>query len=465
MYSRFIKLISSLYFILIVSVLLRLGAAFYLGQEVVTLPGTADQISYHTLAIRILDGNGFSFGEAWWPATGAGEPTAHWSFLYTIYLVVVYSIFGPSPLAARLIQALIVGILQPFLAYRLAQVAFDPFPGMDPKISKRVPVLAAWITAIYFYFIYYAVTLMTEAFFIIAVMAVLLLTVRISVMIAYRGFWKSAVVLGLAISAAVLLRQLFLLFLPFIFLWLWLVGKKNQAFGRAFVASGISLILLLAAILPFTYYNYIRFHRFVLLNTNAGYVLFWANHPIHGRRFIPASEMGDTYQKLIPSNLRILDEAALDQELLKEGMRFILDDPGRYFVLSLSRIVPYIKFWPDNASGMISNLARVGSFGLLLPLMVYGLVRPYFYLRREKIDRLNYFLTAPVALLYEFVIVYSAIHVLTWTLIRYRLPVDSILVIFSAVALAGLIPDIKLLLANSSQEASKRAGGDTVKLG
>ncbi|MEM8861308.1 MAG: hypothetical protein AAGD96_23540, partial [Chloroflexota bacterium] len=67
--------------ILAVSVLLRLGSAFYLGNEVSLLPGIYDQISYHSLAIRVIDGHGFTFGVPWWPVTQAGEPTAHWSYL------------------------------------------------------------------------------------------------------------------------------------------------------------------------------------------------------------------------------------------------------------------------------------------------------------------------------------------------------------------------------------------------
>jgi len=122
--------------IIVVSVLLRIGAAVYMGSEVVELPGTSDQISYHYLAIRVLQGHGFSFGENWWPVTKAGMPTAHWSFLYTFYLVGVYGLFGIQPLVARLIQALIVGILQPLLAYELGKKVFSPGVGL---------VAAAWI--------------------------------------------------------------------------------------------------------------------------------------------------------------------------------------------------------------------------------------------------------------------------------------------------------------------------------
>ena len=42
--------------ILSIAFLLRFGAAFYLGIEVVSLPGTFDQMSYQTLAERVLHG-------------------------------------------------------------------------------------------------------------------------------------------------------------------------------------------------------------------------------------------------------------------------------------------------------------------------------------------------------------------------------------------------------------------------
>ena len=103
----------------------------------------------------------------------------------------------------------------------------------------------------------------------------------------------------------------------------------------------ISGSLIVLIVLPFTIFNYLRFDRFVLLNTNAGYALFWSNHPIYGTQFVPilTDEMG-SYLELIPEELLSLDEAALDQELLKIGVGFILEDPLRYLVLSISRIPP-----------------------------------------------------------------------------------------------------------------------------
>ena len=129
-----------------------------------------------------------------------------------------------------------------------------------------------------------------------------------------------------------------------------------------------------------------------------------------------------------------MDEAALDQELLKRGLNFVREDPGRYALLSLSRIPVYFMFWPSQDSGLVSNLARVTSFGLLWPFMLYGVVLS-FLVRPWSLPRL---IGAPAFLLQMFLVVYTAVHVLTWTLVRYRVPVDAVLVIFAGLAFVDL---------------------------
>ena len=413
--------------IIIFSILTRMAAALLFGDQVTDLPGTFDQISYHNLALRVLGGHGFSFAQKWWPITAAGAPTAHWSFLYTLYLVLVYSIFGPHPILARLIQAILVGILQPILVYIIARRIFGEIVGL----------VSAGLTAVYAYFIYYAATLMTEPFYITALLASLYLAIIIVDNAKKESFVKKdllllGVALGLTLGVAVLLRQLILLIIPFIFLWILWAAKKN-AISMILKTLFISGSLIVLMILPFTIYNYARFDRFELLNTNAGFAFFWGNHPIYGTHFISIlpSSMG-SYQSLIPEELRNLDEAALDQALMKRGLQFIVDDPVRILKLSISRIPVYFMFWPSRGSGTISNIARVGSFGILWPFMLYGL---FLAVSSKKYDSS---FTSPIFLLILFVVIYSMIHLLSWTLIRYRLPVDAVMLVFSGLALIDL---------------------------
>jgi 4-amino-4-deoxy-L-arabinose transferase-like glycosyltransferase len=419
--------------ILFISVVLRIASAIYMGNGVVELPGTADQISYHNLALRILDGQGFSFAQNWWPATRAGEPTAHWSFLYTFYLTAVYGIFGPNPLAARLIQAVLVGIVHPLLAYFIGRRVFGESEG----------IIAAALTGVYIYFIYYAGALMTESFYISAILASIYLCLRITEKVDEKRFLGAYLLLGLILAFAVLLRQLFLLIVPFLLLWLWW-----QTRGQNWLRAGLKLFVPLAVIgimiLPFTFFNYARFQRFVLLNTNAGYAFFFGNHPVYGTKFVGilTSSMG-TYGDLIPKELLMLDEAEMDQALLKLGLEFIIQDPIRYLLLSASRIPVYFQFWPSPDSASISNISRVGSFGIMWPLMLYGLFRAFSggHLRS---------LSQPLILLIAFSVVYTGIHLLTWALVRYRLPVDAVMLIPASLGAVDLIQRIGSLFASKA---------------
>ena len=413
-------------FILTVAVLLRVAIALAMGDTVVALPGIFDQVSYHNLALRVVGGHGFSFGELWWPITPADAPTAHWSFLYTLYLSLVYILFGPHPLAARIAQAVIVGVLHPYITFHIGEKLF----------SKTVGLVAAGITAVYVYFFYYGAALMTEPFYITAILFSLYFGIRLSENLDRKLDTNLGVSLGISLRSTVLLPQVFLLFIPFLFLWIWIVRIRRRV-ELPLLPSLVSILLTIAFILPASLYNYSRFDRFVLLNTNSGYAFFWGNHPIHGTKFIPILPT-ETYQEMIPEEVRSLDEAALDQELLKRGIQFVTDDPGRYLLLSLSRIPPYFMFWYSADSSTLSNISRIGSFGLFLPFMLYGLWLSVKANTGAQGNRFLNLLFSPQGLLMLFAVVYSGVHILTWTLIRYRLPVDAVLIPFAGLALAEL---------------------------
>lgn len=439
--------------ILLVAVAVRLACAFYQGDRVAALPGAADQISYHTLAVRVLQGHGFTFGEGWWPATPAGQPTAHWSYLYVLFLTGVYSVFGPHPLAARIVQAVATGLLQPLITWRITARLF----------GTKVGLVSAALTAVYSYFVYYGAALMTESLYIVAT----LWAVDIATFLARSAAdsresmrFKWWVWLGIALGCASLLRQVALLLAPAILLWVGyrlLSERRKTGAGWSSQAAPVmarvatAALVLAACIAPWTARNYSAFGQFVILNTNAGFAFFWGNHPIHGSNFKPLLPVsGPSYGSLIPDELRKLNEAAMDRALLVRGVGFVLEDPVRYVMLSMSRVTEYFKFWPTDGSGAISNIMRVLSFGVCLPFFLSGvrlaLLRPRKADGRSSISE--------VALLVGIAAMYSAFYLMTWTLVRYRLPVDALLMPFAALSIVWTAG----CLHNATQRAALLAG-------
>ena len=181
---------------------------------------------------------------------------------------------------------------------------------------------------------------------------------------------------------------------------------------------------MLLFILPFTIRNYVDYGDFLLLNSNAGYAMYSAQHPLHGTHFQAyAAAPLPTDLDPPPQN-----EAQWDRALMKRGIQFVLDDPGRYALLSISRVADYFEFWPKRESSLLFNLGRLVSFALFLPLMLYGL---FLSFRIPGFASRN-------ALLYLFIFFYSLLHILTWAMPRYRLPVDAVLILFAALAVHQL---------------------------
>jgi hypothetical protein len=153
-----------------------------------------------------------------------------------------------------------------------------------------------------------------------------------------------------------------------------------------------------------------------------------------------------------------LDEASLDRELLARGVGFVTEDPLRYILLSVSRLADYFLFWPTADSSLLSNLSRVLSFGWLWPFMLYGAVLAF----RRPMPALEK-AASPAGLLMLFSLVYSGIHILSWSLIRYRLPVDAVLLVFAGLGVSAVLDNARHRLRSASGRFARTAHAGATK--
>jgi hypothetical protein len=422
-----------LWLVLAASVFVRVGVAFYLGDVVDAPPLLTDQRSYHFLAVRLLERHGYSFDKDWYPFTPADTPTAHWSFLYPLFVAAVYAVFGVHPLAVRVLQALLGGLLLPWMVYRLTRTVFR-LSREGREEMRLLPLLAATIAAFYSYFVLYAAALMTETFYIVTLLWSLDEGFRLG-----ERLWQRRDIpfvlplrLGLSFGLAAVLRQSILPWVPVFFLYLlwraWRGGRFREVASRLAIAG----LVLAGCILPWTYRNYRVYGQFLLLNSNTGYAMYSAQHPMHGTRF------REFEAAPLPADLVRGNEAQMDRALMRAGIQFVLDEPGRYVLLSLSRVRAMFEFWPTPDTTLLHNIGRTSSFGLLLPFLLYGL---YLSLRRRPSDLVSsndLGRREAFGLLYLFIAFYILLHVLTWAMVRYRLPVDAVSLPFAALALHDL---------------------------
>jgi 4-amino-4-deoxy-L-arabinose transferase-like glycosyltransferase len=383
-----------------VAVLLRLAVAIALGDTANEVSGAADQFSYDVLAQRVLQGYGFSFPTAWYPFALANTPTAHWSYAYTLYLAAVYGIAGHHPLIARLIQALASGA-GCWLIFRIGRRLFD----------DRVGLTAAALTAVYAYFVFFNAALMTQTFFILALLA----AIDRALAIAERPTLGTWAALGACLGVGVLLRQTLLLYIPLLLGWLvWVTYGRLRL--RDLIVAIVVVTLFIA---PWTLRNYVAFGDFLLLNSNGGYFLWASNHPNQGTSFDPV------HIAPVPAALQGAPEPVIDRALFRAAAGFIADDPIRFVRLSVSRAGSYFWLLPARSSPPLSNLARLGSFTLYFPFMLYGLV----------LSRARWRMCLP---LYLYVGVDAVLHLGSWAAPRYRLPSDALLMVFAGLAVVDL---------------------------
>jgi len=164
--------------------------------------------------------------------------------------------------------------------------------------------------------------------------------------------------------------------------------------------------------------------------------MYSAQHPMHGTDF-QAYAAAPLPDDLLHSGL---NEAELDSELMRRGIGFVLADPVRYVRLSWSRARAYFAFLPEESTSPLHALGRLVGFGLYAPLMLYGVLRT---LASGSMRR-----SASIALL--FMLCYSLVHIFTWAMVRYRLPVDAVAMPLAALAIDDLVAAISRRRARSA---------------
>jgi 4-amino-4-deoxy-L-arabinose transferase-like glycosyltransferase len=402
--------------ILLLALLSRIVTAVWLGDEMEVLPagGTHDQVTYDMLAHRVAEGYGFTFPTYWYPWVKPDTETAYFSGTMVLHLALIYKIFGYHPLIARILYAFL-GTAVCYFLYKIGQQLFD----------ERTGLIAAALAAGYAYLILYSAALLTEMPFIFF----LLLALHLALKLDAQSRILEWVVYGLALSGLLLFRMAVMPFVVFILIY---TAFKLHTGLQKLYKLAIPVIVIVTSILPWTYRNYRLFNRFMLLESQFGHVFWNGNHPDRDLEFEVS------WVAPIPEDLRQLNEADLTYALLHRGISNVLSNPGRFIVLTLNRIKVFFQFWPSSNSSTISNFARVMSFGICLPFMIYGLV-----LSLKKWQK--------YILLYAFVVIHCSIYIVSWVMIRYRSPADTVLLLFAAYG----INDIYSRLTKYWQNQSK----------
>jgi len=376
---------------------------------------TGDALEYDAIGWNIACGAGFS--------QDPGIPTPIRAPGYPFFLAAVYLVFGHSPYAAALVQALL-GALCCLLVF---DIAFSFF-------ARRTALLAAFLYAVYPVGAAYSGLILSETLFTALFLGSLALFIR-------SGRGERPVLLALAaflLGLATLTRPTTILF-PAGFVIAMLPGWKRTLRGAV-----ITAVFFSAALGPWTMRNYRSFGVFMPVATGGSVCLYATGEQAAGlTRDYDFTGAIKARTELVAGGWKSGEpepNIAADRKLKADGMRMIKDNLRGYFLLVLRRVP---KYWFSSHSSVFGVDLPLGEYrarGEYLPVVFrLSLIGLHFILAAlaawGMLVSLASFRTWSVLLL---VLAYFSMHALFDMCPRYLVPVYPYVLIFCAAALTEL---------------------------
>lgn len=356
-----------------------------------------DAPAYEALARSLAEGRGYVNPHS-------GQPTAYRAPGYPFFLAGVYTMFpGADFRLLRILQAALSACTIP-LVYALARHCGE----------RRVALLAAALFAFYPSSIYFSALLITETLALFTFTLVLVLLAQTIREEQKKGSIRWHAACGTVLGLATLVRPITLL-LPLYLLALFLIFPLHAPLrtrGIVYLLLTFCLILL-----PWSVRNYLRFHRFVPVSTTAGTVIWQGLQPDpRGYGFTPWEQI----ERVLPEGL---DEVEASRYLLRDALRFARRHPAR--TLWLCGVKLASLFSPLDGRRCRLGSAYNPAYGIVLMTALWA------GWKNLK--------TSPMARAAAWVILYFALMAIVfYGSPRFRLSFEPLLIVFSAVGIAGL---------------------------
>jgi 4-amino-4-deoxy-L-arabinose transferase-like glycosyltransferase len=380
------------------AVALRLAAAHWAaGGFHRELAG--DEPDYVVRAINLAEGHGLT--------DVYGIPSSIRPPGLPLLLALFFSLAGPNIVWARVMMCVLGALLVPacfFLGRALA--------------SSRAGLVCALGAAVFPNWVWYSGDLLTD-----------LSSATATAFLAWaliEGWRRDSLarfaLAGFIGGAGVLFRSTGLALVPGAILWIFIV---MPAWRRRFAASALVCAGLICVLAPWTVRNTRVQGEFVLISTQGGTDLYSSNNPgatgilTHDSRLF--RDEGST---LYPRD-RFPNEARRSNLYQRDAMAFIRANPGRFLRLCAVRLGEFWKLYSPRVP-VWQSLLTIGSLGLALPFALLHIVRRGW--RR-----------GPELLLVILIASLSAVHAIYWSVIRYRMPIEPLVLALAAAGFTWLL--------------------------
>ena len=368
-----------------------------------------DALVHDTWAMEIL------FKDFWGNAAFFRAP------LYSYFLALIYGVFGHNLFIARLIQ-IIIGSLSCVLIYILAFKIYR---------NKAISLISGIIASLYWVFIYFDNELLIPVLIVFLNLSGIIIFLEAIENMNLKALFYSGLIFGLSAIS----RPNILLFMPFLFVWLFIVIRKDKNLKSSIKFCSIFTIGVCLIVFPITLRNYIIGDDFVLIGSQGGVNFYIGNNPYSdGKTAVVPGTKGtfwggyhDTNNIAMNDMKKTLLPSEISDYWYKKGIKFILSNPVKTLKLygkKLSLIFDLNEISNNKNIAFFkneSNILRLPLFfglSLVFPFALSGMIF-------SKKDRYWYLITF-------FVIIYSISILLFFVTSRFRIPILPILIIFAS---------------------------------
>lgn len=407
---RILSILASIWFLCAIALAARLGFLWH-QQHVIPHEALASvPFAQETGNIAFALAQGKGFVNVFRQETG---PTAWLTPVYPLLIGAIFRLFGSFTFASFLVAVILNSVFS-------AATCIPIYYAARKIATTRAALLAVWLWALF----PNAVMVPTQWIWstsLAALLAGFLLWLTLEIADSSRAVhWLGYGCLwGLALLTEPALAAL----LPFLLAWL--VYRSASKKLSAWKFPVLSLAVAILCCLPWTVRTYSAFHRFIPLRSNFAFELWIGNndifdpHAIHGIQRITRFEQARRYAQL--------GETAFMHEKWRMATDFIRTHPALEAKLTGRRIIatwlgtehPLDDFLSTDS--LLVRILFICNFVLLVG-SIAGIVR--LYLRRSPS-------MLPVII---FPLIFPIVYYITHTSLRYRHPIDPILMILTALA-------------------------------
>jgi 4-amino-4-deoxy-L-arabinose transferase-like glycosyltransferase len=379
----------------------RLGflTAYGIDASIVTW---GDDHEYQRIAETFLAGGGWA--NDWYPPA------------YPLMLAGIYSLVGVTPVAARIVQA-VLGALTAALTARLGAAVAGP----------RVGVAAGLIVAAYPGHVFMTWRLMAEVPFVLLVTA----AVWFATIFQRNPSPAMGCLVGVTLGLSQSFKSNLILLAPGLFMFL--LWKYRRTLRRTWQAYALMIVAFASAASLVALFNRAVTEGLEPLAGNAGHALWFSNNPLADGYFVNPRVDEGTQRWIEEKKLteRIAQAPHFEKDRLygRLALLWIRDHPAEFLRLGFKKLDNSFGLFPRAAvfeGNLLARVVHFWSYGALLPFWVTGV------LIGRKHHRL-------LGSLYVLLASYVVMVLIFYGSPRFTLAVLPALAVFAAIALERLL--------------------------